>query len=62
MKYLKKSLKDFLLNPALHFDRSFSSGTGKQIGWLLMVFLVVLGLLYAIYCLLPGVPVSGTIR
>ena len=54
MKYLKKSLKDFLLNPALHFDRSFSSGTGKQIGWLLMVFLVVLGLLYAIYCLLPG--------
>ena len=54
MKYLKKSLKDFLLNPALHFDRSFSSGTGKQIGWLLMVLLVVLGLLYAIYCLLPG--------
>ena len=45
--------KDFFKNPTLYFDRSFSSGIGKQIGWLLAVFLFVLALLYVIYCLLP---------
>ncbi len=54
IKSLTQTCKDFHRNPALYFDRSFSGGTGKQIGWLLIVFGFVLIILYAIYCILPG--------
>ena len=53
-KNLRQSCKDFFRNPALYFDRSFSSSIGKQIGWFMAVFLIVLFILYAIYCFLPG--------
>ena len=53
-KKLRQSCKDFFRNPALYFDRSFSSSIGKQIGWFMAVFLTVLIILYAIYCFLPG--------
>lgn len=54
MSKIIEELNQFRRNPALYFDRSFSSGTGKQIGWLVAFFLIVLLLLFLALCLLPG--------
>lgn len=54
MNKIKKEWKALRNNPALYFDQSFSSGTGKQIGWLLFAFICVLILLFVIYSILPG--------
>lgn len=54
MSKITEELNNFGRNPAFFFDRSFSSGTGKQIGWLVAFFLIVLMLLFLALCLMPG--------
>lgn len=53
MSKITEEFNNFRRNPILYFDRSFSSGTGKQIGWLVSIFILVLVILYVVFLILP---------